>query len=399
MIDLLKGVRILDLTTVVLGPYATHILADLGADVIKVEPPGGDMFRFADAGKSPPMGPAFMNCNRNKRSIVLDLGRPEGQAALQGLARTSDVFVHNMRPGAAGKLGIAFEDIALVKHDIVYCYACGFGQGGRFANDPAYDDTIQALSGLASLNACQGDDPRYVPSAVCDKIGGLHFAIAILAGIARRNRTRRAVCIETPMYESVVSFLMLELMGGHTFDPPTGGFGYQRLSTPFRRPYRTRDGFVSILPYTSRHWKRFLQLTGRSDMLEDGRFADAVWRRDNIELLYRMIAEVAPTRTTGEWLERLRELDIPCAMVNQLEDLLEEPHLSDVTMFAGVAHPSEGRLMSVRSPFRAIAGAECEDDRQAAKLGEHGLELLREAGFSDREIQTAVEAGGVCLPA
>ncbi len=397
MFDLLRGKRIVDLTTIVLGPYATQLLGDFGADVIKVEPPGGDLFRFARPGHSDEMGAGFLNCNRNKRSIVIDLTRPEGVASLHRLVSNADVVVHNMRPKSARKLGVAYEQLSGVKSDLVYCYACGFGSDGPFAGQAAYDDTVQAASGMAAINAGANGEPRYLPTVVCDKVGGLHLALAILAGLASRNRDGRSVCIEVPMFESMVSFLLLELLAGETFSPALGGTGYNRLSSPFRKPFKTRDGFISIIPYNSGQWVRFVRLIGRGDLINDGRVTDPTLRSTNIDMLYKLVAEVAVTRTTAEWLELLNEHDIPCARVNQLDDLLEHPHLREVGMFHDLAHPTEGTLRSVRAPFN-IHGASVEADRPPPNLGEHGRAILRDAGFTDAEIESAVRAGAVRLP-
>jgi len=396
MITLLQGIRVLDLTTILSGPYATRFLGDLGAEVIKVEPPGGDLLRQADGGRSRGMGAAYLNCNRNKRSIVIDLKHAACGEILYRLARTADVFVHNMRPKSAQKLGIGYDELRRIKADIVYCYACGFGQGGRMQDNPAYDDIVQAVSGLAFLNAQSREEPRYLPNVICDKIAGLHLAIGILAGVLSRNRTGDSVCIEAPMFESMVSFLFVELLGGRTFDPPLGGIGYHRLNSPFRKPFRTRDGFLSILPYSTGQWQRFLRLVGRAELAEDESVCDSTQRSQNIDSLYRLIADVAPGRTTAEWHKALAELDIPCADVNTPEDLLRNPHLLDVGLFQALDHPSEGRLQSVRAPLR-VTGATTEADHPAPGLGTNGAQILREAGFTEAEIAGTVETGAVQL--
>ena len=396
MIDLLQGIRVLDLTTILSGPYATRFLGDLGAEVLKVEPPGGDLLRYADGGRSRGMGAAYINCNRNKRSIVIDLKQADGTAVLHRLVPSADVFVHNMRPQSAQKLGIGYDQLRRVKSDIVYSYACGFGQGGRMESAPAYDDIVQAVSGLAFLNASSPDEPRYLPNVVCDKIAGLHLAIAILAGILSRNRTGRGVCIEAPMFESMVSFLFVELLGGKSFEPPVGEFGYHRLSSPFRKPFRTRDGFLSILPYSTGQWQRFLRLVDRDELAEDERVCDSNRRSQNIDSLYRLIADVAPGRTTAEWRRVLGEQDIPCADVNRPEDLLDDPHLRDVELFGAYDHPTEGRLLGVRNPLQ-VNGAKTTPDRPAPTPGGDGADILREAGLSEPEIARLAETGAVQL--
>lgn len=385
MLDLLRGLRILDLTTVVLGPYATQMLGDLGAEIIKVEPPGGDVFRAVRPGRSENLGAGFLGCNRNKQSITLDLGTAQGQEAFKRLVGTVDVVVHNMRPRSAEKLGVDFEACRARNPSIVYCYASGFGQEGPFANEPAYDDTIQAISGLAYLNAGADGVPRFLRTILADKVGGLHLVIAVLAAVAAQRRTGEAVCIEAPMFESLVSFLMVEQLGGMSFDPPLGGTGYERLASPNRKPFETRDGYISILPYTAAHWVRFLQLVGRTDLTEDPRVLNSVDRSRNIDMLYGVIEAAAPLHTTDAWLSLLRERDIPCARVNRLDDLFENEHLRAVGMFRQVDHPTEGPVMTVRSPFRAVGATEVAD-RPAPVPGGDGRQILQSAGFDETEI-------------
>lgn len=394
MIDLLQGLRIIDLTTIVLGPYATRFLGDFGADVIKVEPPEGDLFRSADVARSPGMGAAFMNCNRNKRSITLNLKNPAGQRVLHRLIGTADVLVHNMRHRSAVSLGIDYASVRRINNAIVYCHASGFGRGGRMEDVPAYDDTVQALSGLSFINADESGRPRYLPTVLCDKVGGLHFAIAILAGIAARERTGHGTCIEAPMFESMVSFLLAEHLAGETFDPPLCGVGYGRLSAPFRKPFRSKDGYVSIIPYNTGHWRRFVDLIGRADLVESELICNPAERNRNINSLYELVASVAPTRTTAEWIDLLGAHDIPCAIVNRLEDILSNPHLSDVEMFEFCDHPTEKRIRTVRTPFR-IDAARQAPDAPAPNLGENSAAILQEAGFSETEVEDAMHSGAL----
>jgi len=391
MLPLLTGIRILDLTTVVLGPYATQMLGDLGADVIKVEPLAGDVFRAARPGRSARMGAHYLNCNRNKRSLAIDLARPEGREVLHRLVPTVDVVVHNMRPKSAAKLGLGFAQLRALHSTLIYCYSSGFGQDGRLADEPAYDDTIQAVSGFAWLNAAEGA-PRFLPTIVADKVAGLHLAVAVLAALASDKRGKEAICIEAPMFESMVSFLLVEQLAGRSFDPPLGRTGYHRLMSPHRKPYRTKDGFLAIIPHTGAHWQRFLDLIGRSDLAGDPRVTDSVQRSHHIDMLYALIEEAAPQRTTAEWLTELRARDIPCAEVNRTEDLLDHPHLADVGMFRHVAHPEEGPIVSVRSPFRAEGEAE---DVLAPELGADTREVLGEAGFDAEAIEALLAAGVV----
>ena len=392
MLSLLKGIKIVDLTTVVLGPYATKILGDFGAEVIKVEPLSGDVFRAVRPGRSEAMGAGFINANRNKRSIALDLRDREALAALHAIVAAADVVVHNMRPKSAEKLGIGFEQLRAVNPSILYCYATGFGQGGPFADEPAYDDTIQAVSGLAWLNQNASGEPRFLPTIIADKVGGLHLAISVLAALASRNRDGEAMCIEAPMFESLVSFMMLEQLAGRSFAPPLGGIGYDRLLSPHRKPFRTADGFISVIPYNAAHWTAFLRLIGRDDLIGDRRVTDATERSRNIDMLYALIEQATPARTTDEWMSLLRERDIPCAQVNRLEDLFDHPHLRAVGMFDREVHPTEGELNVARSPFR-VAGEPSAPDRPAPVLGQDTFDILRETGVAEAAIELLFARG------
>jgi crotonobetainyl-CoA:carnitine CoA-transferase CaiB-like acyl-CoA transferase len=392
MHNLLKGIRVVDLTTIVLGPYATQLLGDMGATVIKIEQLSGDLFRSARPGRSARMGAGFLNCNRNKRSIALDLTREEGREAFRCILKTADVLVHNMRPQSAAKLGVSYENAKAVKPNIVYCYATGFGQNGPYAAEPAYDDTIQAASGLAFLNANAAGEPRFLPTIIGDKVAGLHLALAVLGGIVARQKTREGCCIEAPMYESIVSFLMVEQLAGLSFRPPLGGVGYERLLSPNRKPYPTSDGYISILPYNTAHWTRFLELIGREDLAELDLVRDPVKRSESIDQLYTVIANATPARTTGEWLAALKERDIPCARVNRLADLLNDEHLQAVGLFTEVEHPTEGAMTSVRSPFRVV-NQPARPDWPAPVLGSDTYEILCEAGFEEDDIKRMLETG------
>ncbi len=373
MFDLLKGVRIVDLSTIVLGPYATQLLGDFGADVIKVEAPAGDLFRTARPGRPGGDGAGFLNVNRNKRSIALDLAQDDDRATLLRLAATADVFVHNMRPRAIARLGFDYDAVRAVRPDIVYCAARGFGAGLQ-GDEPAYDDIIQAASGLAWLNAGPDGAPRYVPSIVADKIAGLHLALAIAAGIASRARTGQGVFVETPMYEAMVSFLLPEHLGGATFDPPIGPMGYDRLTSPDRRPFRTADGFLTIMPYTLAHWQKYLRLTGNDALADDPRVVEPEQRSRHVDMLYGIIAAQSPTRTNAAWIALLREADIPHTPVNRMEGLLDDPHLASAGMFGWLDHPREGRVRSLRSPF-AVHDREELPDRPAPVLDADGAAI------------------------
>ena len=398
MYEVLKDIRIIDLTTTYLGPYATQFLGDMGADIVKVEPLDGDVGRFPRPSRSPDMGAGFLNTNRNKRSIALDLREAEGRDVVLRLIARADAVVHNMRPKAAAKLGLSYEDARRVNGAIVYCYSPGFGQDGPYTDEPAYDDIIQAMSGLAELNADATGAPRFLPSIIADKVVGLHLAFALAAGLVRRLKTGEGCAIEAPMFESMVAFLLVEHLAGRTFVPPLGPAGYERMLAKNRRPYKTRDGYVAIMPYTTQQWTRFMECVGRADLLSQDWVKDPVQRSANVDALYQVIADAAPGRSTAEWLALMNERDIPCGPVNGFDDLFEETHLSAVSLFGAVNHPSEGPLRTIRSPFR-VSGLERQPDRPAPRVGEESESILREFGFSEVEIgglfaRKVVGAGG-----
>jgi crotonobetainyl-CoA:carnitine CoA-transferase CaiB-like acyl-CoA transferase len=396
MLPLLQGTRILDFTTIVLGPYATQTLGDLGADVIKIEPLQGDLYRTVRPGRSRDMGAGFLNVNRNKRALAIDLKRPESREVLDRLVRNADAVVHNMRPRSASQLGIDYDRLAAINPGLVYAYSAGYGQGGPNEDEPAYDDVIQAAAGVAALNTNERGEPRYLKTVLCDKVGGLHLAIAVAAALAHRAQTGQGCCIEAPMFESTVSFLMTEQLGGASFDPPLGPTGYDRLMAPNRRPFRTADGYMAILPYTTTHWTAFFELIGQPGQAHSPRVQDPVVRSRDIDGLYALIAEVAPTRTTAEWLAELRRLDIPCARVNAVGDLLQDEHLRATGFFREYEHPTEGHLRDARSPFR-LRGAPEQPDRPAPRTGADGREILAALGYSAADIDRFAAAGVVAV--
>lgn len=390
MYDLLKGTRIIDLTTVYLGPYATQFLGDMGADVLKIEPPAGEVGRSPRPSRSPEMGAGFLNTNRNKRSLAIDLRTPAARELVLKLAKTADVFVHNMRPQAAANLRLAYDDVRTANPQIVYCFAPGFGQDGPYAAQPAYDDIVQALTGLSHLNREDSGAPRFLPTIVCDKVVGIHLAFAAATGLVHRLKTGQGCAIEIPMFEAMVAFLLVEHLSGHTFRPPLSPLGYERMLAANRKPYRTEDGYMAIMPYTTQQWMRFLESVGRSDLMNEDWVADPVKRSANIDRLYQIIADTAPSRTTAEWLTILNQADIPCGPVNSFEDLLSHPHLAAVGLFESVNHPSEGALTQLRSPFR-VTGVERRPDRSAPRLGKGGRELLQDWGLAPVEIENLIE--------
>lgn len=390
----LAGIKVIDLTSILMGPFATQALGDMGADVIKVEAPEGDLTRQIAPFRNDGMGAIYLNANRSKRSICLDLKRPEGREALLRLARDADVLIFNVRPAAMQRLGLGYEDVAAVNPGIIYAGLCGFGQDGPYAAKPAYDDLIQGASVMAHLIATAGDGvPRYVPSAVADRVVGLTAVAHICATLLNRERTGRGQKLEIPMFETMTAFVMGDHMSGLTFEPPVGGGGYARQLSPDRRPYATKDGYVCAMVYNDKQWASFLEATGQTELpKQDPRFATFPARTANIDHVYATLAKIFRTRTTQEWLELLERADVPAMPVHDFETILDDPHLKAVGFFREVAHPTEGTLRLMDLPTRWSDTAP-ELERLPPRFGEHGEEILREAGFSASEIRALREAG------
>jgi crotonobetainyl-CoA:carnitine CoA-transferase CaiB-like acyl-CoA transferase len=387
---LLQGVRVLDLTTVVAGPWATHVLAGFGAEIVKVEPPGGDIMRAAPPMRHPGMGAEFVQTNGSKRSVVLDLKRKPARDALLALCAQVDVLLHNVRPAAMRRLGLDYDAAAAANPALVYVAIVGFDQAGPYAERPAYDDLIQGASGLASLFTAAGDrEPRYVPSLIVDRITGLSAANAILAALVERGRSGRGQALEVPMFETMAELVLADHLGGHSFEPPAGPFGYTRVLTPYRRPYRTRDGYICVLLYNQAHWQRFFEVAGAAEAFAaDARLHDDAVRRENYDYAYRVVAQVLLTRTSGEWLPMLEASDIPVLPLHDIASLVEDPQLAATGFFAVVEHPSEGTLRTMRTPTRWNRSPATETT-PVPRLGEHTAEVLREAGLDDAQIAAA----------
>ncbi|WP_077145541.1 CaiB/BaiF CoA-transferase family protein [Sphingopyxis sp. KK2] len=393
MLPLLKGIRIVEVGAVVLGPYAGQILADLGAEVIKVEALDGDIARNAHPA-GPDGGALFLNNNRNKRMLAIDLKRPEGRAALAKLLETADVLFHNMRVDAAERLGLGFEAVAAIKPDIIHCAAIGFGQRGPYRDRPAFDDIIQAASGLAGIETATGADPRFVPTVLADKVAALHAVYAILAAlVARANGRTGAIKVEVPMFEALAAFLLNEHLAGATF-APDGALGYPRILSSNRRPFRTADGWIAVLPYTDRQWHAFLTEVGRGDIIEQPWFADPRERPAHIDRLYAIVAESLPARPTAAWMEALSACDVPCSTVPDLPGLLDDPHLAEIGFFDVPQGYPDGIKRALPQPvlFDGVAPA---PDIAPRALGSDSRAILREAGLDDWEIETLVSAGVV----
>jgi crotonobetainyl-CoA:carnitine CoA-transferase CaiB-like acyl-CoA transferase len=389
----LHGVRVLDLTTVVMGPYATQILADFGADVVKVEPPEGDIMRYAWPFRSKGMGHIFLNANRNKRAIVLDLKQPAAREACLALAKKADALVYNIRPQAMARLKLGYEDVRAVNPEIIYVGAFGYSQSGPYAAKAAYDDLIQGAAGLPwLLREAGAESPRFVPATMADRSVGLHVVNAVCAALYSRERTGKGQRVDVPMFESLLQSVLGEHMGGYTFEPQLGEGGYTRMLSKHRRPYETKNGYVCVLIYNDKHWKAFFGMIGRPDMLADERFASAEGRSRNFDAVYGFVADEMTKRTTDEWLAALERADIPVQRMNSLEDILRDPHLNAIGYFRPIEHPSEGTLVSMKVPSE-WSGTQPEVRRHAPRLGEHTREVLREAGYSDAQIDGLTKSG------
>jgi len=390
----LAGIRIIDLTTVILGPYATQRLGDLGADVIKVESRDGDNIRHSAPMKNPGMGHIFLHLNRNKRSVVLDLKQPAGHAAMLKLCASADVLIYNVRPQAMARLKLTYDDLRAVNPKIIYVGAYGFSQDGPYAAKPAYDDLIQGMVALPSIiKEAGGDRPRFVPSTVADRITGLNAVNAVTTALFQRERSGRGQAIEITMFECLSEFVLSDHMGGKTFEPPIGPMGYPRLLAEHRNPYATSDGYLCLLIYNDKQWRNFFRIIGCDEMFEqDPRYSSQANRSLHFAECYAFVAGHIKTRTSAEWLTALTAADIPVMPLNSLEDLLADPHLNQTGFFSLVDHPSEGTLRSMAGTSR---WSETPPDapHPAPRLGEHSAQVLSEAGYTTAEIEALIAAG------
>ena len=386
----LAGVRILDLSSVVMGPYATQVLGDLGADIVKVESPTGDNMRAVGPMRNAGMGHIYLHLNRNKRSIVLDLKTEQGRDACLALARDCDAVLYNIRPQAMARLGLGYDAFAAQNPKLVYVGAYGFGEQGPYAGRPAYDDLIQGQSGIADLYRRQtGDIPRYAPLTLADRSVGLHVGIALLAAVIEARASGQGQSVEVPMFEGMAHLVLGDHLGGHTFEPPMGETGYARLLAPHRRPYATADGEICLLIYNDKHWRKFFDVIARPELAQDPRFCTHGARAVHIAEVYAFVAEIMTTRSTDQWLQAMEQADIPASRLYTVEDLIDDPHLAACHAVRTVDHPSEGRLRTT-GPLGRFDRTPTDLTRPAPRLGEHSVELLREAGYSDEAIEALV---------
>jgi len=378
----LDGVRVLDLTAVVMGPWATQNLGDMGADVIKIEPVEGDVLRAMKPNRHDSMSPSFLNFNRNKRSVALDLKTPRGKKVLRALAKKSDVLVCNVRPQAMRRLQLDYESLKNENPRLIYCGCYGYSEKGPYAGRAAIDDTVQAASGLAWLQGYCGDDPRFVNAIIGDKIVGLYVVQAVAMALYAREKTGRGQFIEVPMFEAMTAFVVPEHLQGLTFEPPLGAAGYDRLLNPFRKPFKTRDGHISVVPYNDGQWKKFFEFAGKPQMIQDPRYATVLARSKHFGELYQFIESTLAGRPTAELVEAFARIELPFATVNTFDSLLTDPHLAATGFWKTVNHPTEGAM---RMPDIAVKFSDTPASvrRLAPNLGEHTGEVLKELGIDD----------------
>lgn len=392
------GLKIVDLTTVFVGPYCAQLLADMGCDVVKVEAPDGDLTRLTGPGRNPGMAASFLQLNRNKRSIALDLKTEAGAAAMRKMISEADVFIHNMRPEPLARLGFDYESVKDLNPGLVYCNIWGFGSGGRYQGRPAFDDIIQGVSGLVALEGFGGKPQRYVPMLLADKATGVFAAFAIASALYHKLKTGEGQMVETPMFESMTSFAMIEHLAGAGFEPPLGPPGSERHAKPMRFPVATKDGFACMLVTSDKHWRGLTHAAGRPELTTDPRYATRPLRLARREEVIGLTGEMAKTKTTAEWVEILAEAGVPCMQINTLEEVVSDPHLADVDFFPEFDHPSEGRIRLMKPPY-SLSKTQPDIRRLPPRFGEHTAEVLRELGYDEAQVAAMLDAGAAIAEA
>ncbi|MFN0316442.1 MAG: CaiB/BaiF CoA transferase family protein [Burkholderiales bacterium] len=386
----LEGVRVLDLTTVVMGPFATQILAELGAGVIKVESHEGDNMRDVSPMRSAHMGHLFMNLNRGKRAIVLDLKKPGGREVILRLLPKTDVLIYNVRPSAMGRLGLSYDDVRAVNPKIIYVGAYGYSQRGPKAGQAAYDDLIQGATGLPAISMQEGGEPRYAPLNLADRVTGLHAVYAVTAALFYRERSGKGQSVEVPMFESFSHFVLGDHIAGMGYEPPIGATGYTRLR--HRRPYATQDGYLCALVYNNKQWKSFLGAINRLEVLEDPRFSNHAVRANHIAEVYGFLAEIFKTKTTAQWISILEKADVPVSPMNRVEDVITDPHHAATGFFSIEDHPTEGKIRTMRTPT-GWSESPPPAVGYVPRLGEHSAQVLAELGYSEGDIRELARSG------
>jgi formyl-CoA transferase len=387
----LNGIRVLDLTINVLGPLATQILGDMGADVIKIEAPDGDPMRHSGFSKNPGMASLFMNTNRNKRSVVLDLKRPAPLEALMRLVETADVLVHSVRPQTAERLGVSYAAVSARNPRIVYAYGPGYRSDGPNRDRPAFDDVIQGESGIAAMIGRNGGEPRYMPMVIADKLCGHVLASAIGMALFSRERTGKGQEVVVPMLETMLSFNLVEHLWTNFFEADRSNLGYSRIFSAHRRPYATRDGYICMLAVSDDQWRRVFNVIGRPELAHDKRFGELRARTRNINELYAILAEEIKRKTTAEWQKLLDAADLPNGAVNELSAMAEDPYLDATGFFQHYEHPSEGAMVTTAIPvqFGETPGS---IRLTPPSLGEHTQSVLQEIGYGQADIQDVMNA-------
>jgi crotonobetainyl-CoA:carnitine CoA-transferase CaiB-like acyl-CoA transferase len=389
----LDGLKIVDMTVVALGPYATLLLAEQGAEVIKVESPEGDTTRHVGPSKvTKGMGPHHMFVNRNKRALCLDLKQPAARDALLKVIAGADALIYSIRPQAMVRLGLGYDDVRAVNPSICYIGACGYTSDGPYGHMPAYDDAIQALSGVAALMGGDGP-PRYAPTVIADKTVGLTLAYAALCALMHKVRTGQGQKVEVPMFETMVTWLSLEHLWERTYRDD-GRVGYPRTLAPNRKPYRAKDGWLAILPYTDRHWRKFFEIAGRPEIMDEPRFATMNSRSAHVEEMYGLIDRLVPQKTVAEWVTTLEAAEVPCQPVKSLAQLFDDPHLKWRGLFQKTQHHSEGEITMPGSPIR-FSATPARYERGAPLLGEDSIAVLREAGVAEADIAALKHSGAM----
>ncbi len=391
----LAGIRVIDMTSVVVGPMVTLMMADYGADVIKIEPPSGDIVRnLAGRAITPNMSPKFLHLNRNKRSLAIDLKQPDGHRALMKLIARADVLLWNVRPSAMARLKLSYEDVRAVNPKIIYCGIVGFGQAGRYRDKPAYDSIIQGAGGIAALHHRATGEPRFVPIVMADKTTGLIATQMVLMALFHRERTGEGQAIEVPMFENIARFVLEEHMYHLTFEPPIGTTGDPRLFDPWARPVPTKDGWICVSANTDAQAFAVFGAIGRSELKTDPRFCSVAARFKHVPEYFAIRAAGLKQKTTAEWVAIFDRADVPAMQYHTLETLLQDPHLNDVGFFRKIQHPTEGTIVDMALPNKSTAGAR-SGFMPAPKIGQHSVEILREAGYDDTAIDAMVATGTV----
>ena len=383
----LEGVRIIDASSILMVPYCTRLLADMGAEVIKVETINGDNTRYIGPSINNGMAAVFLNINRNKKSICVDLKTPEGRLIIYKLIKTSDVFVSNIRKAALEKIKLTHSDFEKLNPKIITANAVGFSSEGPYAGLPAFDDTIQAISGMAAYQGAYSNQPSYTSGATADKVTGIMLGMSIIGALFNREKNGKGIELEVPMMETMVDFTLVEHLYGFNFIPPKAPPIYPRQSSPNRRPYKTKDGYVAVLPYSDEQWLRFFKLVGKEEILKDSQFSSLKSRNENIDLLYHMLSEELTKQDTNYWLKSLKQSDIPAAKVNFPEEIFEDEHLQETNFFRETQHPSEGKLLYPKFPVE-FKNTDNGETLHAPNLGENTKEILVGLGYSDFEIES-----------